>query len=181
MSTQILDWNEYISAARQVAAEGIVLLENKNKTLPFNKGTKLAVFGRIQTHYYKSGTGSGGMVAVDKVTGILDALKECGMVEINKELENTYIEWEKENPFEEGIGWGKDPWSQKEMPLSQDFIKHIASQSDAALVIIGRTAGEDKDNKDEEGSWRLSAEEENLLKNVRQAFNPYISHLLHFP
>ena len=173
MDKQILDWNDYIKTARQITAEGIVMLENKNNTLPYKKGTRLAVFGRIQTHYYKSGTGSGGMVSVDKVTGILDALKESGMVEINKELENTYIEWEKSNPFEEGIGWGNDPWSQKEMPVTKEFAAHIAEQSDAALVIIGRLAGEDKDNKDEAGSWRLSPEEENLLKVVRQTFKSF--------
>ena len=173
MDKQILDWNDYILAARQVTAEGIVMLENKNGTLPYKQGTKLAVFGRIQTHYYKSGTGSGGMVSVDKVTGILDALKESGSVEINKELENTYIEWEKSNPFEEGVGWGNDPWSQKEMPVTKEFATHIAEQSDAALVIIGRLAGEDKDNKDEAGSWRLSPEEKNLLKVVRQTFKSF--------
>ncbi|MBO4727345.1 MAG: glycoside hydrolase family 3 C-terminal domain-containing protein, partial [Spirochaetaceae bacterium] len=64
METQILDWNEYILAARQITTEGVVLLENKNQTLPLKKGTRLAVFGRIQNHYYKSGTGSGGMVNV---------------------------------------------------------------------------------------------------------------------
>ncbi len=170
METQILDWNNYIKAARQVSTEGIVLLENKNKALPYKAGTRLAVFGRIQTHYYKSGTGSGGMVAVDKVTGILDALKECENIEINKELENIYLEWEKANPFEEGIGWGKDPWCQKEMAVTKELTDRIASKSDAALVIIGRTAGEDKDNKNEPGSWQLTQEEMNLLKTVRQSF-----------
>ena len=50
METQILDWNEYILAARQITTEGVVLLENKNQTLPLKKGTRLAVFGRIQNH-----------------------------------------------------------------------------------------------------------------------------------
>ncbi|NLK47018.1 MAG: beta-glucosidase [Treponema sp.] len=173
METQILNWNDYIQAARQVSTEGIVLLENRNETLPYKQGTKLAVFGRIQSHYYKSGTGSGGMVAVDKVINIVDALKESGSVKINEELENIYAEWEKTNPFEEGVGWGKDPWSQKEMVLSKELAERISSQSDAALVIIGRTAGEDKDNKDEAGSWRLTVEEENLLKTVRETFKSF--------
>ena len=42
---------------RQIAAEGAVLLQNHNDVLPLAKGTKLAVFGRAQTFYYKSGTG----------------------------------------------------------------------------------------------------------------------------
>ena len=52
----ILDWNEYIEAARSVVSEGCVLLEN-NGTLPLEKGAVVSIFGRIQTHYYKSGTG----------------------------------------------------------------------------------------------------------------------------
>ena len=53
------------------AAEGAVLLKNEKNTLPLcNK--KVSVFGRIQNAYYKSGTGSGGMVNVDYKTNILD-------------------------------------------------------------------------------------------------------------
>ena len=97
MTTQTLDWNEYIETARAVAAEGTVLIEN-NGVLPFSKGTKLAVFGRIQANYYKSGTGSGGMVAVDHVITIPEALKQTGTVELNAELESIYTAWLKEHP-----------------------------------------------------------------------------------
>ena len=67
MVEMVLDWEKYARCARAAAAEGQVLLRNENNVLPFPKGAKLAVFGRIQSHYYKSGTGSGGMVNVDKV------------------------------------------------------------------------------------------------------------------
>ena len=66
MSKITLDWNKYTAAARQAVAEGVVLLEN-NGVLPLDRSENLAVFGRIQNHYYKSGTGSGGMVNVDRV------------------------------------------------------------------------------------------------------------------
>ncbi len=58
----IPDWDRYASLARQAAAEGAVLLKNDGKVLPLREGEKLAVFGRTQFEYYKSGTGSGGMV-----------------------------------------------------------------------------------------------------------------------
>ncbi|MBV1710025.1 MAG: glycoside hydrolase family 3 C-terminal domain-containing protein [Erysipelothrix sp.] len=58
--------------AREVAAEGAVLLKNENQTLPIKLNEKVAVFGRIQNSYYKSGTGSGGLVNVDYVASILD-------------------------------------------------------------------------------------------------------------
>ena len=52
MDKQILDWNDYILAARQVTAEGIVMLENKNGTLPSSKAQNwlfLAAFRHTTT------------------------------------------------------------------------------------------------------------------------------------
>ena len=66
---RVLDWNKYIEKAVQTVSEGIVMLENNN-ALPLVADDAISVFGRIQLHYYKSGTGSGGMVNVSKVTGI---------------------------------------------------------------------------------------------------------------
>ena len=34
----VLDWNEYMSAARDAAAEGCVLLKNEHAALPLVKG-----------------------------------------------------------------------------------------------------------------------------------------------
>ena len=166
----ILDWNKYIELARQAVAEGIVLLKNDNGVLPLQKDSKIAVFGRIQSHYYKSGTGSGGMVNVSKVTGILDALQECPDVEVNQKLLDAYQEWEKTNPFNEGIGWGNEPWSQEEMPLTDELISAVSAQTKTALVIIGRTAGEEQDNRDLPGAYQLSAAEKEMFAKVRSSF-----------
>ena len=107
-----LDWNEYAKKAREAVAEGCVLIKNEDSALPISKKAKVAVFGRIQFHYYKSGTGSGGMVNVSKVTGILDGLIDAG-IKLNDELLETYKKWDIENPFDTGKGWGSEPWSQK--------------------------------------------------------------------
>ena len=72
----ILDWKEYSRAARNAAAEGCVLLRNEKQALPIRSGETVSVFGRIQLDYYKSGTGSGGMVNVPYVHSILDGLRE---------------------------------------------------------------------------------------------------------
>lgn len=167
---KILDWKKYIQAAREVVSEGCVLLKNEDSILPLKKGQNVAVFGRIQHNYYKSGTGSGGMVNATEVTGILDGLKLSGKVNIDSAVENTYLEWEKENPFEEGLGWGQEPWSQKEMPVSKELALTAAERNDTALIIIGRTAGEDKDNLKTEGSWFLTEEEKSMLQTVSSAF-----------
>ena len=49
---------ELIPLCRKLAAEGSVMLHN-NGVLPFGKGTRVALFGRTQETYVKSGTGSG--------------------------------------------------------------------------------------------------------------------------
>ena len=165
-----LDWKEYEKTAIQAIAEGCVLLENKNNALPLKKGEKIAVFGRIQNNYYKSGTGSGGKVNVSKVYNIVEGLEKTGFVEINKRLQKIYSDWEKENPYDEGLGWGKERWSQEEMPLSKETAGIISKESQTAIVIIGRTAGEDRDNSEQKGSYLLSEGEETLLKTVRQNF-----------
>ena len=168
-----LDWNEYVKSARQVISEGCVLLEN-NGVLPLKQGTKVSVFGRIALDYYKSGTGSGGMVNVSKVYTIIDGLKESGVVELNEDLLKIYTDWEEENPFNEGRGWGTEPWSQEEMPLSDEVAKAAAEASDVAVVVIGRTAGEDKDSSDTKGAYRLSELEENMLAKVRKNFDKVV-------
>lgn len=98
----VLDWNEYMSAARDTAAEGCVLLKNEHATLPLVKGGRVAVFGRIQRHYYKSGTGSGGLVNVSHVTGILDALLETPHLIVDQDVLAVYDAWELEHKFDEG-------------------------------------------------------------------------------
>lgn len=165
-----LDMNKYAALARQAAAEGCVLLRNEEKALPIKKGEKVSVFGRIQFHYYKSGTGSGGLVNTKYVTGILDALKVCDDISLNQELLDTYEAWIKENPFDNGSGWAQEPWCQKEMPVTRELAEKAAEKSDIALIIIGRTAGEDKDNSAEAGSYLLTEVEENLIASVCSAF-----------
>lgn len=168
-----IDWKAYAAKARKTAAEGAVLLKNDKNALPLREGEKLAVFGRIQFDYYKSGTGSGGMINTRYVVGILDALKEENLV-LNQELEQVYSEWIKAHPFDWGTGWAQEPWSQEEMPLDDEMIKKAAGESDAALIIIGRTAGEDCDTKAEKGSYYLSEAEEKVLAQVCTAFERVI-------
>ena len=93
MATMTLDFDKYLETARRAVAEGQVLLRNENKALPLAEGSRVSVFGRIQLSYYKSGTGSGGMVNVDKVTGILEALQESSKVSVNETLLQVYKEW----------------------------------------------------------------------------------------
>ena len=170
---RILDWNKYLDTAAKMVSEGIVMLKNENNALPLDTDKEVAVFGRIQFHYYKSGTGSGGMVNVTKVVNILDGLIDNG-VKVNEKLLGTYRKWDKENPFALGEGWGGEPWSQKEMPLDEGLVKETAKSCETAIVIIGRTAGEEQDNRLEAGSYLLSDDEIAMLTVVRKHFKKVV-------
>ena len=127
MGKYSLDLKEYARLAREVAAESCVLLKNDNNTLPLKKGDKVAVFGRSAFNYYKSGLGSGGLVNTKYVVSILDALRNEKDIVLDEDLLEIYSEWIKENPYDEGQGWGNVPWSQKEMEL-EDYIIRVAKK-----------------------------------------------------
>lgn len=169
MKSNGYDLNHYKSLARQTVAEGCVLLENRNHALPLRKGEKLAVFGRCAHYYYKSGLGSGGLVNTEYVVSILDALKESDDVVLHDGVMRVYEEWIQEHPVDEGNGWGTVPWSQEEMPISDNLMK-IAKDADTALVFIGRTAGEDQDNSAREGSFFLTKTENAMIEAVCESF-----------
>ena len=160
-----LDLEKYAVLAREAVAEGCVLLENKGQALPLRDGERVAVFGRMAFHYYKSGLGSGGLVNTRYVVGILDALKECEGVYLDEKLMGIYEDWIMENPYDEGQGWGRVPWCQKEMGVTEEMLD-CARRDDVSLVVIGRTAGEDQDNNAKAGSYCLTEMEEDMIRRV---------------
>lgn len=161
----------FAELCRKAAADGAVLLKNDNHALPFADGEKVSVFGRIQNTYYKSGTGSGGLVNVEYVTDIVTSLEKSGKVQLNQELRKIYADFIAEHPFDVGKGWAQEPWSQLEMPVSDDIVNQARRFSSTALVIFGRTAGEDQDNRAEQGSYYLTDTEKDVLSKVSAAFD----------
>ncbi len=170
MAVKKVDLEEYAKIARKAAAESCVLLRNEKNALPFRQGDRVAVFGTNAHHYYKSGLGSGGLVNTRYVVSILDAMKEEPGITVDKELLQTYEAWIAEHPFDEGNGWGTVPWSQAEMPLTKELAAQAAERNDVAVVMIGRTAGEDQDNKAEEGSYYLTETEREMVRLVCEEF-----------
>ncbi|WP_353048874.1 glycoside hydrolase family 3 C-terminal domain-containing protein [Exiguobacterium sp. s130] len=165
--TYTLDWQAYTKLARQTVAEGAVLLQNDG-VLPLQPATTVAVFGRNQFNYYKSGTGSGGMVNVTNVVSPLDMLRED--VTLNTDVLKAYENWLEDHPFDQGEGWAAEPWSQEEMPLDATLVQQAALDSDVALIMIGRTAGEDRDNTADPGSYFLTETEQEMLRLVTTHF-----------
>lgn len=164
----------FAKKSREAAAEGIVLLRNEDNVLPFTKEDKISVFGRPQIEYYRSGTGSGGAVQVEYATNILDGFKNSHL-NINEDLVKDYQEWLKDHPFDNGGGgWACEPWFQKDMDITVPYAKEQAAKSNKAVYIVGRTAGEDKDNYNGAGSYLLTDEEISNIKNITKAFEDVV-------
>ena len=160
--------------SKLVNSEGIVILKNDDNLLPL-KATKINLFGRIQFNYYKSGTGSGGLVNTPYVYSLFDILDSNPKLELNPNLVKKYQEFIKLNPFNNGNGtWASEPWSQVEMEITEEDARDAKEFSDVAVIIIGRTAGEDKDFTNDRGSYKLSLTELNMIKNVSKVFDKVI-------
>lgn len=170
----MVNWEKYAAVARAVVAQGCVLLKNDNQVLPLKEQQKVALFGINAFHYYKSGLGSGGMVNTKYVVSVLDAMKAEKSIILDEELLQTYEDYIAKNPFDEGHGWGTTPWSQEEMPLTEEIVKQAKSRNEVAIIMIGRTAGEDQDNTKEEKSYLLSAKERQMLQLVCRHFEKTI-------
>jgi len=171
MNTPVFTHEAFAEKARQVIAEGCVLLRNENGALPLQKGCRTALFGRTQMNYFKSGLGSGGLVNTRYVTGIYEAMSRDDSFILDAQVRAAYESWTEDHPFEIGDGWAKHPWFQQEMPLDEALVASAAERCEAAVVLIGRTAGEDRDNMQEAGSWFLTPEEENMLELVCRHFS----------
>jgi len=161
--------------SRTAAAEGAVLLKNEGGALPLREGDSVAIFGRTQVNYYRSGTGSGGSVHVAYTTNLLDGLRSKRNVVVDEELAAVYGQWIAQNPFDNGGGgWAAEPWHQKEMPLTDELVSAARSRSNKAVVVIGRTAGEDQDNAGAPGSYLLTDAELAMLEQVTARFEQTI-------
>lgn len=155
----------------QSAEEGTVLLKNKNAVLPI-KDEKISVFGRCQINYFYVGYGSGGDVNQPYEVSLIDGLKNNG-VRLNEELLAIYKKWCADNPINHGF-WGHWPMNYPEMELSADVVKKAGENSDKAIVVLGRAAGEDRENKLEKGSYYLTDTEINMLNLVTANFDKII-------
>ena len=161
--------DEIRSLARQMGAEGVVLLKNEKNTLPLQPDETVSVFGRVQVDTFFVGYGSGGDVNATYKVSILEGLRQCEGIRLNEELAARYEDWAKANPIDEGF-WGHWPMCYEEMPLDEKTAKEAAANSDSAVVILGRAAGEDRENTLTEGSWYLTRAERRMLSAVTAAF-----------
>ena len=145
-------YTDHAALSRKAAADGMVLLENKNQALPLKKEDTVALFGKGQIDFYKGGTGSGDVNAlytVHPLEGLRNKVKE-GKVGLYEELAQKY---------EANTSFKPD----------ESTVKKAAETANTAILVISRNTGEMYDRKNNPGDFRLSKEEETLLKQILDA------------
>ena len=172
------DFEAHAAITRQSAAEGIVLLKN-NGALPW-KGGKIktvALFGENSYDFLSGGTGSG-CVHPPYVVEMLTGLKNAGIKssETLTDIYRKYIDYAKvkfqaeRHPAKwfqtEMMGQQKYP----EIGISPSAIDKEVASADAAIITIGRQAGEGID-RDIATEFNLVPEEQALIKDVCNAFH----------
>ena len=172
------DFKAHAAITRQSAAEGIVLLKN-NGTLPWKDGkTKtVALFGENSYDFLSGGTGSG-CVHPPYVVDMLQGLENAGIKSspVLTDIYRKYIAYARvkfqaeRHPAKwfqtEMMGQQKYP----EISISPIAIEKEVSTTDAAIITIGRQAGEGID-RDIATEFNLIPEELSLIKDVCNAFH----------
>ncbi|MBQ6213954.1 MAG: glycoside hydrolase family 3 protein [Oscillospiraceae bacterium] len=155
---------------RQAGAEGCVLLKN-DSALPLSRENEVAVFGRCQLDWFYVGYGSGGDVNAPYHVNLVEGLRNAGL-RLNAEVLQTYETWtQQENNMADHGWWGHWPMNYPEMPLDTALVQKAAQTAETALVVIGRAAGEDRENTLTKGSFYLTDEELAMLDAVTAAFS----------
>lgn len=174
------DFAAHGAITRQTAGEGIVLLKN-NGTLPWNVSAQaiktVALFGENSYDFFSGGTGSG-CVHTPYVIDMVEGLKNVGISSSATltDLYRKYIEYAKVK-FQAERHPAK--WYQMEMFGQQKYpeigidpicINNEVKESDAAIITIGRQAGEGVD-RDIATEFNLTPEEHSLIMDVCNIFH----------
>ena len=155
---------------RQAGAESCVLLKNDG-ALPLMEGKEVAVFGRCQLDWFYVGYGSGGDVSAPYHVNLLEGLDKAG-VAVNPSVRKAYESWTRQEDNKADHGWwGHWPYSHPEMPLDAALVQSAAQTAGTAIVVLGRAAGEDRENTLTKGSYYLTDAERAMLDAVTVAFS----------
>ena len=167
------DLEAHAKVARQAATECIVLLENKDNTLPLSgTGKNVGLFGISSYDFIAGGTGSGSVNKAYTVN-LLDGLRSYGY-NVNSKLSEFYTEQVAKsiealvakNPIYAYLG----RTSLSEVSINDKLIEESASQDDFAVITLGRSNGEGLDRHAFD-DYLLTNIEMNMLNKVSTAFH----------
>ncbi len=176
------DLEAHAAVTRQSAAEGMVLMENKD-ALPFKESVKnVALYGCTSYDFIAGGTGSGN-VNHAYVVSLLDGLKNGGYT-VSDELKTAYEKYIAD--AKEAQKKALDEMAKKDpknamlasflpgtLPAEKQFtaeeLTAQAEASDVALITIGRISGEFLDRK--VADFNLNDSEMKLIQQVCEVYH----------
>ena len=154
--------------AQQAAEEGMILLKNK-AALPLSAG-KIALLGNASYDTFVGGTGSGEVQSAYTIS-FYDGLKKAGF-SLDENLKKAYLSYiteEKEKrPKRVSILDVIKPV--EEFPISEEQLQQMSRNCEAAIITIGRNAGEGSD-RSLETDYVLNDKELALIKATASAFH----------
>lgn len=170
---------EHKTAAKNIAAQGMVLLENKSRTLPIAaaEGTKVALFGQGVYNTIKGGTGSGAVNQRDNVT-VRQGFENAGYNIVNAAfIDEIEALWRADGGGSGGGMFGGSWTNEKvyaDVEGAVEKVQAAAAETDTAIYVISRNSGEFADRKAAAGDYFLSADEEANLTLLGQTFDKVI-------
>lgn len=166
------DLTAHALLARQAAAEGMVLLKNDAAALPLKEKAKVATFGTTQINTLKGGTGSGDVNSA-YISQIADAFKD--KFELNQALTQYYKDYFDNNKQQTKALIGGYDFSDEPLVTDNKALQQLISESalndDAAVITIGRQAGEGGDRTPSQGDYLLTESELQTIDAVSSAFH----------
>ena len=166
------DLTENAQSSRKIAEDGMVLLENRDKSLPLDTNDKLALFGVTSYDFIAGGTGSGD-VHRPYIVDLKQGLANAGFT-LDPEVDAFYTEYmadEKKrcDRINGDNGWQIDRERAIEV-THKELIERAAKSADCAIITFGRVFGEGKD-RNYHYNYLLSNDEMKLLETVSEAFH----------
>ncbi len=156
---------EHIALSKQIAEEGMVLLEN-NGLLPLKENTTVSLFGIGSLDYVKGGGGSG-MVYSEYVRNVYEGfkLKEPNVM-VYEPVTKFYYDY--------ALTVLHEYWGDKLIPeidVPEELIIEAAKNSDVAVITIHRFSGEFYDRFSDKGDFYLTDTEQKMVDSVTKHFD----------
>jgi beta-glucosidase len=163
------DLSGHAKVARMAAAQGMVLLKNEGDALPLAAGKKVALFGNTSYNIIAGGTGSGDVNKAYTIS-LLQGLTNAGY-KVQEQLSKNYMDYiaDAKTKQPKSRNFFTPPPPIPEMNAADIVVKE-AEGADAAIITIGRNAGEGADRK-LENDYYLSDAEKGLINGVATAFH----------
>ncbi len=168
------DMKAHAQITRQSSTEGMVLLKNDNNVLPITTLKTVALFGVNSYDFFSGGLGSG-CVNVPYVVDMVQGLENIGVstTPLLTEIYQNYVKYAKtklkadKNPEM----WFLDQGQPKldEIEITDRCVAHELQEADAAIITIGRQAGEGMD-REIEGEFNLTDVERDMIFRVSDQF-----------